>query len=186
LGLIGGKTVGLSACCAAVLLTMLGLLAGPSDAAGRGCGQIARIGEFGAELVSVRAKGVSCRTARRVLSHPRSAGRRGWECHSAGVEASCTKGAARATYGPTRFRRCGSLSFAPTSDYGTGKIVAKRVRCGAARAVARASRDRGSSVDPPAYRARGFRCTGKETQDTLRSALYTCRRKGATVAFERF
>lgn len=155
-------------------------------AAARSCGEIARIGEFGtAELVSVEARRVRCRVARAVLGDQRRAGRRGWECHSAGNEAECTRGRRFVSYGNARsVRRCGSIGSERDSDDVAGPIVVRRVGCRLARAVARGSRAYGP-FRAPVYRARGFRCRAQKVGSALPTRLFTCRRGGKTVAFGR-
>jgi hypothetical protein len=175
-------------CCAIALLALFGFASADPAAAERRCGEVARVGEAGAELVSVRAKGAKCDTARWVFEHLRAAAAKGWHCHSAGSEASCTRGTgAMVSYRAARHvRECGRIVFAPQSEDGTGDIVATRARCRRSRAVARASRDFGPS-DRIAYRARGFSCkSGPMTENVLPSRLVYCRRGRAIVAFERF
>ena len=154
-------------------------------AAGKRCGEIARIGEAGVELVSVRARGVRCRSARAVLADQAAATSNGWECNSAGSEAVCAKGDATASYGPARSARsCGSIGFEANSDNVASSITAVRASCRTARAVARGSRDYGPT-HARRYRARRFRCRARALDSALPSVLYTCRRGKATVAFQR-
>lgn len=172
----------------AALVALVGALAaigGPAEAQAKGCGEIARIGERGPELVSVRASGVSCRAARRALSDQVAAGRRGWTCSSAGSEARCTKGSAVAVYLPARgVRRCGTVTFRRNTSNAAFGITSKRVSCRTGRGVARGARRHGPSR-PRTYRSRGFRCRSKVLASSLPTALFTCRRGRATVAFER-
>jgi hypothetical protein len=169
------------------LVAALALLALPStsSAATRGCGQIARVGETDTELVTVRASGVRCTVARRVLvRHTLGKSSKGWECHSAGSEAECERGSQRASYRPASSRSCGSVAFQPNTDDGAGGIRARGVSCKRARAVARGSQPFGPS-NAGAYRKLGFRCTGRTVDAALPTALYTCRDGSATVAFQR-
>lgn len=178
-------------CCGVIVLlavVLFGFVNADPALAQRRCGEVARIGESGAELVSVQAKGAKCGTARWVFEHPRAAAAKGWHCHSAGSDASCTRGAvAMVFHGAARHvRYCGRVSFAPQSEDGTGEIVAARTSCRKSRTVARASRDFGPS-HRIAYRALGFSCkSGPLNQNVLFSRLVYCRRDGAIVAFERF
>lgn len=187
----GMTTQVLAWCCASLALAAAfcaWIGADPAAAAGRRCGEVARVGESGAELVSVRARGVRCDTARWVFEHPRAAAAKGWHCHSAGSEASCTAAAgAMVRYGPTRRdRRCGHVVFAPQSEDATGEIIAARVSCRKSRSVARGSRDFGPT-HRFSYRARGFACeSGPAPPGALPSRLVTCRRGAAIIAFERF
>jgi hypothetical protein len=178
--------------CSAVLVIASGLvflLAVSSMANGSTtCGELARPGRAGPELVTVRPIGVGCRRARQVLQrHIRGQETRGWHCHSAGSEAQCTRGSASATYGPAaRVRSCGDVGFIPQSDNGAFGIVAKRTSCRRARLVARGSRRHGPGANAShRYRAAGFRCRGDVRGGSLPSVLYTCRRGNQTVAFDR-
>jgi hypothetical protein len=171
----------------ALLIAALAVLALPSasSAATRTCGQIARAGEQTTELVTVRATGVRCAFARRVLvRHTLGKTTRGWECHSAGPEAECERGDQKASYRLASSRDCGSIAFEPNTDDGVGGIRAKRVSCRRARAVARGSQPFGPS-NPKSYRRRGFHCTGRTIDAPLPTALYTCRDGRAIVAFQR-
>src|SRR3954465_8901595 len=110
------------------LLATLALLLVPSasSAATRTCGQIARVGETSTELVTVRADGVRCSVARRVLvRHTLGKSSKGWECHSAGSEAEGKRGSRRATYRPASSHGCGSIAFQPNSDDGAAGIRAR-------------------------------------------------------------
>jgi hypothetical protein len=162
---------------------------GPAQARGeeRRCGEIVRVGEAGAELSSVRARGTRCETARWAFEHLRAAAAQGWHCHSAGSEGACTKGAGSISYNAARgVRRCGRVAFAENSEDGTGTIVAAHIGCRTSRDVARGSRDFGPS-SAFAYRARGFTCrSGPLLQGGLISRLVSCRRGQAIVGFERF
>jgi hypothetical protein len=154
--------------------------------AAKRCGDIARVGEAGTEIVKVSAAHVGCATARRVLvRHTLGRSTSGWSCNSAGSEAVCTRGRAVARYRHARSRGCGSIGFEPQSDNVAGRIRARHVGCRAARAVARGSRPYGPS-HASSYRARRFHCTARPGRTTgLETALYTCRRGHAIVAFER-
>lgn len=101
----------------AVLAVLATAVAAPAQAA-RSCGTIMRVGETGTESVLVSAKGVSCRIARRVMRDQAAARADGWECHSAGSEARCTRGAADVSYGSqgavlpgVRLPDCGISSY---------------------------------------------------------------------------
>lgn len=155
----------------------------------RTCGELARRGKAGPQLVTVRADGVGCRRARQVLQrHIRGQKTKGWRCNSAGSEARCTRGSATAAYGPaSSVRSCGDVAFIPQSDNGAFGIVAKRTSCRWARRVARGSRHhRPSRNVSHRYRAAGFHCYGVFfSDDPLPSVLYSCRRGNRTVAFDR-
>src|SRR4051794_24444957 len=169
----------------AATLALLLLVPSASSAATRTCGQIARVGEAGTELVTVKALGVRCAVARRVLvRHTLGRTSKGWECHSAGSEAECERGSQRATYRHAWSRGCGSVAFQPNTDDGAGGIRARGTTCRRARAVARGSRPFGPTR-PRSYTARGFRCTGRAVDAPLPTALYTCRDGRKTVAFQR-
>src|SRR4051812_3390459 len=157
-----------------------------ASAATKRCGDIARIGEAGTEIVAVKADGVGCKRARRVLErHTLGRSTAGWTCNSAGSEAVCTRGGATARYGPAKSRGCGSIGFTPNSDDGAGDIRARHVSCRVARKVARKSKPFGPSHPDP-YKARGFRCRGRHLPSAgLEAALYTCHRGRKTVAFQR-
>jgi hypothetical protein len=169
----------------ALALLALGGSAAAAPAHARTCGQIARIGEAGTELVTVHATRVRCAVARRVLErHTRGKASTGWKCSSAGSEAVCTRGRKRASYGPASSHGCSPVAFQPNSDDGAGGIRARRVSCKKARAVARGSEPFGPS-NPGSYRKLGFDCTAHALDAALPTALYTCRNGRATVAFER-
>jgi hypothetical protein len=155
----------------------------------RTCGELARRGKAGPQLVTVRADGVGCRRARQVVQrHIRGQKTKGWRCNSAGSEAWCTRGPATVAYGPaSSVRSCGDVAFILQSDNGAFAIVAKRTSCRWARQVARGSRHHGPSRNVSHhYRAAGFNCDGvlfSEAQ--LPFVLYTCQRGNRTVAFDR-
>jgi hypothetical protein len=168
------------------VLTVAAALPATASAAPKRCGDIARIGEGGTEIAAVKADGVGCKRARHVLvRHTLGRSTAGWTCNSAGSEAVCTRGGAVARYGPARSRGCGSIAFTPNSDDGAGDIRARHVSCRVARKVARKSKPFGPSHPDP-YTARGFRCRGRHLPSAgLETALYTCQRGRATVAFQR-
>ena len=155
----------------------------------RTCGELARRGKAGPELVTVRADGVGCLRARQVLQrYIRGQKTNGWRCRSVGSGARCTRGSATAAYGPaSSVRSCGLVAFIPQSDNGAFAIVAKRTSCLSARQVARGSRHHGPSRNVSHhYRAAGFNCDGVLFSETpLPFVLYTCRRGNRTVAFDR-
>lgn len=166
-----GSGLAIVACCLAVA---------DSVGAASSCGEIAREGESGVELVSTRATGTSCSSARSVLSDQLAARTRGWSCSSAGSEAMCTKGRARASYlGASGVGSCGFVSFEANNDNVAASIQARGTSCKTARAVARGSRAAGR------YRARGYRCASRSLEGGLPASLYTCRNGRATVAFRR-
>jgi hypothetical protein len=165
-------------------------LAGSSMANGsRTCGELARRGKAGPQLVTVRADGVGCLRARQVLGrYIRGQKTKGWRCSSVGSEARCTSGSATAAYGPaSSVRSCGDVAFIPQSDNGAFAIVANRTSCPSARQVARGSRHHGPSRNVSHhYRAAGFNCDGVLFSEArLPFVLYTCRRGNRTVAFDR-
>ena len=85
-------------------------------------------------------------------------------------------------------RSCGNVGFTPQSDDGAFGIRATGVRCRTARAVARASEDYGPSGEPGdvfRYRARRFRCVGRQRDTELPSVRFRCRRGDAVVTFSR-
>ena len=85
-------------------------------------------------------------------------------------------------------RACGNVGFEPNSDAGAFGIRATGVRCRTARAVARASRTYGPSGDPGRiwrYRARRFRCVGRELDTALPQVRWRCRRGDALVTFSK-
>jgi len=85
-------------------------------------------------------------------------------------------------------RSCGWVGFERASDNGAFKIRATRVSCRIARAVASGSRDHGPRGRPGAtyfYKARGFRCWGRELSTPLPDAEYHCRRRSSRVTFHR-
>ena len=85
-------------------------------------------------------------------------------------------------------RACGNVGFEPNSDAGAFGIRARGVRCRTARAVARASRTYGPSGDPDRiwrYRARRFRCVGRELDTALPQVRWRCRRGDALITFSK-
>lgn len=91
-----------------------------------------------------------------------------------------------ATAAPASARSCGSIAFTPNSDEGAGDIRARGVRCRVARRVARASRSHGPSGEAGTifrYRARRFRCRGRELDTPLPSVRYRCVRGRSVVRF---
>lgn len=179
--------VGMAACVVVALLAsaVLGVAPAGAGTPGKRCGHIARVGEAATEIASVRAAGVHCAVARRVLErHTVGRTTRGWECHSAGTEGSCTRGGRTASYRAAKSRGCGSIAFQRNTENGAGSIRARGVRCRAARAVARASKPYGPT-HARTYRARGFTCRGRTLGSELPTAIYTCRKGRAVVAFQR-
>ncbi|HEX2087890.1 MAG TPA: hypothetical protein VHF89_19545 [Solirubrobacteraceae bacterium] len=83
-------------------------------------------------------------------------------------------------------RSCRPVAFTPNSDDGAGGIRAQGTTCRTARRVARASRDHGPTRRPYRYRARGFRCRGRddETQQ-LPTVRWECVRGSRLVVFDR-
>ncbi len=137
-------------------------------------------------LVTVRAEGVGCRTARRIVADGEVAAARGFHCESAGSEKVCEKGDRRASYrAARRTRDCGMVGFARDSDALAASITAKGVRCRRARAVARGAAE-ADPTDPGSYQRDGFRCVGTALDTPLPSALFSCRAGDrASVAFIR-
>lgn len=82
-------------------------------------------------------------------------------------------------------RRCGLVAFTPNSDDGAFSITAWDTSCTTAQAVATASRDRPVRQRPPAFTARGFRCSGFYSGESLPSVLWRCTRNTAVVSFTR-
>jgi len=158
----------------------------PAAAQARVCGEFGTTTEGEPAIVTVKATGVGCRVARKVIRRS-FRGRRstGWVCSSAGEEGTCTRGRASISYGGARrTRECGSIGFEPQTDDGAGSIKAKRVGCRLARKVARRSGFTGP-IDPDPYRAFGFSCRGRELVSALPAALFVCYRGSATVVFSR-
>lgn len=162
------------------------LHAAPAGAAVERCGEIGRAVEGSAVLVTVRAEGVGCRTARRIVADGEVAAARGFHCESAGSEKVCEKGDRRASYrAARRTRDCGMVGFVRDSDALAASITAKGVRCRRARAVARGAAET-DPTDPGSYRRDGFRCVGTALDTPLPSALFSCRAGDrASVAFIR-
>ena len=152
----------------------------------RRCGEIGRAVEGTAVLVTVRAEGVGCRTARRIVSDAEVAAERGFHCDSAGAEKVCEKGdrrallprgSAHAGLRPdrvrARHRRHGVLDHRQGHPLPPGPAVAR----GAADA---------DPTDPGSYQLDGFRCVGTALDTPLPSALFSCREGDrASVAFIR-
>ena len=171
---------------AALLVTaFLAALAPAVAAEARPCGALAVQSEGQLQLARVTAAGVRCAVARRVLADQLRAWEQGWNCHSAGVEAECTRDDSRAQYGPMSSRDCGSVGFERNTDFGAFSIRAKRTSCVRARRVARASRAHGIGSPPYAYRAKGFSCRGRVGTDVLPQVVYTCRKGRSTIGFTR-
>ncbi|MDQ3741064.1 MAG: hypothetical protein M3389_08995 [Actinomycetota bacterium] len=85
-------------------------------------------------------------------------------------------------------RSCGSIGFQPNTDFGAFGIRARDVGCRTARRVARASREHGPTGEPGTvrrYRARRFRCVGRERATNLPSIRFRCTRGEALVTFTR-
>lgn len=165
----------------------LGLAPAPASATSAlTCGELGRFGEAGPSIVTVRATGVGCRIARRVLENYLTGSvAQGWECHSAGEEGKCIRPRATASYTPARrVRRCGSVGFEPNTDNVAGSIRAKRASCQIARKVARGSRSAGPTHPTP-YSVAGFSCKGTSLDGPMSVALYVCHRDRATVVFAR-
>ena len=152
----------------------------------RRCGEIGRAVEGTAVLVTVRSQGVTCRTARRIVSDADVAADHGFHCDSAGAEKVCEKGDRRASYrAARRTRACGRIGFMPNTDAMASSITAKGIRCRRARSVARGARD-ADPTDPGSYELDGFRCVGTALDTPLPSALFSCRDGNrASVAFIR-
>jgi len=82
-------------------------------------------------------------------------------------------------------RSCGFVAFAPNSDFGAFRIVAKNASCKTARRVARASRDLNVAEGPYRYTALGFTCRGTFDDSSLPSVNWVCKRRHARVTFSR-
>jgi hypothetical protein len=168
---------------AALTFALLALTAAEASAAVAQCGDIARAGERGTRILGVSADGVNCSRARQVaVRHTLGKETRGWECIAANrSEAGCTRGDKSIGYARVRSRSCGSIAFQPNTDFGVAGIRARFVPCGAARDIARASRDETGKR----YRAVGFTCRGRVYEREQEAEIFTCRREGAIVAFVR-
>jgi hypothetical protein len=168
------------------LLVLALARATPAGAAVERCGEIGRAVEGSAVLGTVRAAGVGCRSARRIVADGDVAAARGFHCESAGAEKVCEKGERRASYrSARRTRECGVVGFARQSDAMAASITAKGLRCRRARGVARGSAG-ADPTDPGSYRSDGFHCVGSALDTPLPSALFSCRAGDrASVAFIR-
>jgi len=87
---------------AAVLLGVLFVPTGAEAGTTKRCGTIVITSEGMLNRVTVRARGVRCRYARRMLLSQKRTGRlpAGWRCSGAGVEGYCRRGRQRVSYGP--------------------------------------------------------------------------------------
>jgi hypothetical protein len=176
--------------------TVLTVLAG--TAAARSCGSVTNgvDGEGEGAAVEIHASGVGCANARRVVRRCISRGDASTYrvSHLSDGRYRMRRGGIRVLYTPVvgasscepEARDCGSVAYAPNTDWGATTIEARYVGCRLARKVARAAKRPSAAQPPYRLKAEGFRCDGYLVDEGMGYVQYSCRRGDAYVGFRRF